>query len=425
LQFGLKIENGHGKRHTSSCKTKLGGIKPMTNYDVTRTLEEKLALFSTSEDPLLEMMKWVLEKMIEIEVTHKVGAEKGKHSPERNTYFSGTRPRQFDTRLGTVNLQIPKVRSGGYVPFFVTAKQRSEQALIQVVQEAWIHGISTRKIEKLAQAMGIERLSASQVSQINKGLDEMVQEFRQRPLASEYPIIWVDALYEKIREENHVQNMAVMVVKAVNLDGKAQILAIEPMLRESEETYRNLFRSLKERGLQDVWLCVSDAHLGLQAAIKKEFIGASWQRCKVHFMRNILAHVGHRSKDHFAKELKHIWLQPTINQARLYANNILATYQDTFPKAIACLEEGLEDSLQFYRFDKIDHRKISSTNNLERLNREIRRRSRVVGIFPSIDSYIRLITSYLIEDEEDWITNKSYIGVQALTEQRLKLKETA
>lgn len=397
----------------------------MTDYDVTRTLEEKLALFSTSEDPLLEMMKWVIEKMIEIEVTHKVGAEKGKHSTERNTYFSGTRPRQFDTRLGTVNLQIPKVRSGGYVPFFVTAKQRSEQALIQVVQEAWVNGISTRKIEKLANAMGIERLSASQVSHINKGLDEMVHEFRQRTLESEYPIIWVDALYEKIRAENHVQNMAVMVVKAVNLDGKAQILAIEPMFRESEETYRNLFKSLKERGLRDVWLCVSDAHLGLQAAIKKEFIGSSWQRCKVHFMRNILAYVGHRSKDHFAKELKHIWLQPNIDQARLYANNVIATYQNKFPKAIACLEEGLEDSLQFYRFDKIDHRKISSTNNLERLHREIRRRSRVVGVFPSIDSYIRLITSYLIEDEEDWITNKSYISVQALTEQRLKLKETA
>jgi putative transposase len=147
---------------------------------------------------------------------------------------------------------------------------------MQVVQEAWVNGISTRKIEKLAKAMGIEKLSASQVSQINKGLDEMVNTFRSRPLEAEYPIIWVDALYEKIREDNHVQNMAVMVVKAVNLEGKGQILAIEPMNRESEETYAHLFRSLKERGLKDVWLCVSDAHKGLQAAIRKEFLGSSW-----------------------------------------------------------------------------------------------------------------------------------------------------
>jgi putative transposase len=397
----------------------------MTNYDFTTKLKEKLEGFTISEDPLLEMMKLLLDKIIEIEVSQIVGANKGEHSKERKTHLSGTRPRQFDTRLGTIDLKIPKVRNGGYVPFFVNAKQRSEQALMQVVQEAWVNGISTRKIEKLAKAMGIEKLSASQVSQINKGLDEMVENFRSRALEAEYPIIWVDALYEKIREDNHVQNMAVMVVKGVNLEGKGQILAIEPMLRESEETYTHLFKSLKERGLKDVWLCVSDAHKGLQAAIRKEFLGSSWQRCKVHFMRNILAYVGHRAKDSFSKELKHIWLQPTLDQAHFYANSLITKYQDKLPKAIECLKEGLEDSLQFYRFEKIDHRKISSTNNLERLNREIRRRSRVVGIFPSIDSYIRLITSYLIEDDEDWITNRSYISVQALTEQRIKLKETA
>lgn len=397
----------------------------MANYDFTTKLKEKLEGLTLSEDPLMEMMKLLLDKIIELEVTQIVGAEKGKHTAERNTYFSGSRPRQFDTRLGTIDLEIPKVRKGGFVPFFLTAKKRSEQALIQIVQEAWVNGISTRKIEKLAKSMGIERLSASQVSQINKGLDEIVTNFRTRSLEAEYPIIWVDALYEKIREGNHVQNMAVMVVKAVNLDGKGQILAIEPMLSESEETYAHLFRSLKERGLREVWLCVSDAHKGLQVAINKEFLGSSWQRCKVHFMRNILAYVGRRSKDSFAKELKHIWLQPNIDQARLYAVNFIAKFQDKFPKATECLEEGLEDSLQFYRFDEIDHRKISSTNNLERLNREIRRRSRVVGVFPSVDSYLRLITTYLIEDEEDWITSRAYISVHALTEQRAKLKETA
>ena len=355
----------------------------------------------------------------------KVGTQKGKHSKERTTHLSGTRVRRFDTRMGTMYLTIPKLRKGGYVPFFVTAKKRSEQALMQIIQEAWVSGISTRKIERLAKSMGIEQISASQVSQVNKELDEMVDEFRTRPLQKEYPILWIDALYEKIRENGHVISMAVLVVKGVTTDGSAQILAVQPMYEESEATYRTLFQDLKRRGVQKVWLCVSDAHKGLQAAIRKEFISTAWQRCKVHFMRNILAHVGHRHKETFAKQLKHIWLQPDEKQARSYAESFMKEYEDLYPEAIRCLEEGLDDSLQFYRFDKIDHRKISSTNTLERLNREIRRRSKVVGIFPNRASYIRLVTSYLIEYEEEWQSARAYISEQSLTEQRLKLEEVA
>jgi transposase-like protein len=327
--------------------------------------------------------------------------------------------------MGTMYLTIPKLRKGGYVPFFVTAKKRSEQALIQIIQEAWVSGISTRKIERLARSMGIEQISASQVSEVSKELDVMVEEFRNRPLHAEYPILWIDALYEKIREGCHVENMAVLVVKGISLDGTAHILAVEPMQNESEQTYRILFRKLKDRGLERAWLCVSDAHKGLQAAVRKEFIGTSWQRCKVHFMRNILAYVGHRHKDAFAKQLKHIWLQPDEKQARAYAQSFMESYEKQFPDAIRCLEEGLEDSLQFYRFEKIDHRKIASTNTLERLNREIRRRSRVVGIFPNKASYIRLITSYLIEYEEEWQSGRAYISIQSLTEQKLQLEKVA
>jgi transposase-like protein len=397
----------------------------MTNSDANKILEEKLLSFITDEDPMLSMLQWITEKLIEIEVAHKVGAEKGKHSKKRTTHLSGTRVRRFDTRMGTMYLTIPKLRKGGYVPFFVSAKKRSEQALIQIVQEAWISGISTRKIERLAQKMGIDQISASQVSEINKELDQMVHAFRHRQLETEYPVLWIDALYEKIRNNGHVENMAVLVVKGVRLDGSAQILAVEPMSNESEQTYSMLFRRLKQRGLEKVWLCVSDAHKGLQAAIRKEFIGSSWQRCKVHFMRNILAYVGHRYKDQIAKQLKHIWLQPDEHKARHYAESLMDTYEKQFPQAVSCLEEGLEDSLQLYRFEKIDHRKISSTNTLERLNREIRRRSRVVGIFPNIDSYIRLLSSYLMEYEEDWQSGKAYISVQSLAEQKLQLKEVA
>jgi transposase-like protein len=179
-------------------------------------------------------------------------------------------------------LLIPKLRVGGYIPFFVIEKRGSEQALIEVVQEDWINGISTRKIDRLAKSLGIEHISASQVSEISKGLDDMVTEFRTRPLEEEYPVLWIDALYEKIRDHDRCQNKAIMVVKGVNLQGIPQILAVEPFNEESEENYVSLFASLKDRGLKKVWLCVSDAHRGLQNAIQKEFLGASWQRCKVH-----------------------------------------------------------------------------------------------------------------------------------------------
>lgn len=394
----------------------------MTRTKDTTFFENKLLQFITEEDPLLAMLQWVADKLVEVEVAQKVNSLKGKHSKERTTYRCGTSVRRFDTRLGTRYMVIPKLRKGGYIPFFVTEKTRSEQALIEVIQEAWKNGISTRKIDRVAKSLGIENISASQVSEINKGLDDMVHEFRTRPLESEYPVLWVDALYEKIRNDTRVQNMAVQVVNGINKEGMPQILAVEPMENESEETYRVLFSKLKSRGLKTVWLCVSDAHKGLQAAIRKEFIGTSWQRCKVHFMRNILAHVNQREKEKFASHLKQIWLEPDKESAVACAERLKSKYGKHFPQAIECLENGLEDSLQFYEFPEIDHRKIATTNSLERLNVEIRRRSRVVGIFPSIDSYARLISSYLMEYEEDWQSGRTYINHEALAKQRVLLK---
>lgn len=397
----------------------------MTKSKDTMFFENKLLDFIAEQDPLLSMLQWMTERLIEVEVAGKTNAEKGKHSTMRTNYRCGTRVRRFDTRLGTMYLVIPKLRKGGYIPFFVTEKKRSEQALIEVIQEAWKNGISTRKIERVAKSLGIESISASQVSEINKGLDDMVEEFRNRRLDEEYPVIWIDALYEKIRNDRKVSNMAVMVVKGIDRKGMPQILAVEPMECESEETYRILFRRLKERGLKKVWLCVSDAHAGLQAAVRKEFLGAAWQRCKVHLMRNVLAHVNQKEKLEFAARLKQIWLEPDKESAIDCANRLCAKYEKRFPKAIECLQNGLEDSLQFYAFEEIDHRKISSTNTLERLNLEIRRRSRVVGIFPSIHSYVRLITTYLIEYEEDWQTGYSYIKAETLERQRSKLQKAA
>ncbi len=249
--------------------------------------KKALLQFVTEADPVLAMLEWVASQMMQIEAEAKVGAEKGKHAKDRRTYFSGKRVRRMDTRLGTIYLYVPKLRKGGYVPFFVTERKRSELALATLVQEAFINGVSTRRIERLAQALGIENISASQVSEINKGLSGQVADFRTRPLAEEYPFLWIDAHYDKVRIEDRVMTLALMIAHGVSSSGTREILAVEPMFDESEDSWREFFRLLKKRGLKRVCLCISDAHAGIQAAVKKELLGASWQRCKVHFMRNI------------------------------------------------------------------------------------------------------------------------------------------
>ena len=362
-----------------------------------------------------------MEKAIETMEANKItGSEKGEHNSNRTDYRSGTRERRFDTRLGTFNLQIPKFRNTGYVPFFMQNKQRSEEALISMVVEAYTNGVSTRKIKHLAESLGIENISAGEVSTMNKNLDEMVKAFQEQPLEKEMPVLWIDAVYEKIRVGKHVKSMAVMIVKAINMDGKPEIIAVEAMENESEATYTELFNKLKARGLEKVWLCVSDAHAGLQTAIKKCFIGSVWQRCKVHFMRNIMATVPKKQKEAFGAELKKIWQAETKEDAIKLKDAFVEKYADKYDKAVECLEEGFEDSIQYYGFSKLDSRKISSTNTLERLNKEVRRRSRAVGIFPSTESYLRLMTASLIEYSEDHLTGASYISADTLREQKIE-----
>ena len=387
----------------------------MARKNHTTNLTELLLQCIAQPDPMLGMLEWLCSELMEAEVSQQLGAEKGERSGSRSGYRCGYRPRRLDTRMGTMYLMVPKVRQGGYIPFFVTERKRSEAALIQVVQEAFVQGVSTRKMEKLARSLGIENLSRSQVSEMTKGLNEQVDSFRNRSLSQRlYPVLWVDALYEKVRMDGKIVNMAVLVVCGVDEHGQRDILAIEPMLEESEDTYLLLFRSLQERGLRPPRLVISDAHSGLVAAIRKGFPGASWQRCKVHFMRNILAYVQKKKKNTFAQQLKAIWLAPTREQAYRRAEDLCQQYERRFPKAIRCLEAGLEDSLAFYAFPQLDARKISSTNVLERLNREIRRRTNVVGIFPNPDAYTRLVITYLMEYAEDWASSRAYLNEQAV-----------
>lgn len=387
----------------------------MARRNDTTNLTELLLKCVAQPDPMLSMLEWLCSQLMEAEVSQQLGAEKSERIDSRSGYRCGYRPRRLDTRMGTMYLMVPKVRQGGYIPFFVTERKRSEAALIQVVQEAFVQGVSTRKMEKLAKSLGIENLSRSQVSEMTKGLNEQVDAFRSRSLPKEYyPVLWVDALYEKVRFDGRIVSMAVLVACGVDEHGQRDILAIEPMPEESEEPYLLLFRGLQERGLQTPRLVISDAHSGLVAAIRKGFPGASWQRCKVHFMRNILAHVPHKDKDAFAQQLKGIWQAPTRELVCKPAQELCRLYERRFLKAIRCLEEGLEDSLAFYAFPQLDSRKVSSTNVLERLNREIRRRTSAVGIFPNPDAYIRLVTTYLMEYAEDWSVSRAYLCAQSL-----------
>ena len=387
----------------------------MTQRKDTTDFSGLLFQFMGTEDPMLNMLEWLCEQMMEVEVSNKIGADKHEQSKERTSHRCGFRPRRLDTRMGTMYLMVPKVRSGGYIPFFVTERKRSEAALVQVVQEAYVQGVSTRKMEKLAKSLGIEGISRSLVSEMTKGLNEQAEEFRSRPLTSStYPVLWVDALYEKVRYGERVVSMAILLVCGVSEEGKREVLAIEPMLEESRESYRQLFEKLKERGLKNPSLIVSDAHKGLVAAIGECFPGSSWQRCKVHFMRNILVHVPHKEKERFANLLKGIWMTTDLAMAKQRAQELANQYREKCPKAIETLEEGLEDALTFLAFPKLDARKVSSNNMLERLNKEIRRRTRVVGIFPNPESYLRLVTVYLMEYSEDWSVTRSYLSEESL-----------
>ena len=386
----------------------------MAHPNSTVPFEKMLMQFLTAPDPMLAMLEWLCDQLMEVEITTKLGAKRHERTNSRNEYRAGFRPRRFDTRMGTMYLMVPKPRKGGYVPFFVTERKRSEAALMSVIQEAFINGVSTRKIERLAKSLGIDSISRSQVSEITKELNAQVGAFRSRPLEQIYPVLWVDALYEKIRDNGQVKNMAVHIVCGLRMDGTRDILAVEPMYEESEASYKHLFDSLKARGLKTVWLVVSDAHKGLVASVRKSFVGASWQRCKVHFMRNIMAHIQAKEKASFAAKLKQIWLQPDNDSALKYARMFMDEHETRYQKAIEILESGLEDSLQYFQFNQIDSRRISSTNMIERLNREIRRRTNVVGVFPGMDSYIRLVTSYLIEYSEDWSTSRSYVDSKVL-----------
>jgi transposase-like protein len=327
---------------------------------------------------------------------------------------NGSRERRFDTRLGTIDLEIPRPRAGGFSPSFLEHRKRSERALVSTVLEAVINGVSNRKIERLLGELGVQSMSKSQVSALCKELDEKARAFRDRPLTAAYPYLMLDALYEKVRVDGKVISQAVVVAYAVNEYGLREIIGIDVVETESRESWTHFLRGLVARGLHGVKLVVSDAHAGLKAAIETVLTGAVWQRCRVHLMRNVLAHVPHSRKAEVAAAIRGCFEQPDAAAAKAQAERIGSRYRKVCSKAMEIFEAGVEDALSFMSFPVEHHRKLWSTNPIEHLNREIRRRTRSVGIFPNHASALRLITMILIEQTEDWAVERRYMSEESM-----------
>ncbi len=368
------------------------------------------------QDPLREIGEMVLNFISEAEAAAQVGAEPYERTDERATHRNGYRDRRYDTRLGTLRLRIPKLREGGFVPSFIEHRKRSEQALVSVIQEAVVQGVSTRKIETVLESFGIAGVSAGQVSQLCAGLDEKVRAFRERPLG-EIRYLWIDAIYEKVRVDDRVESMACVIAIGIGPSNRREVLGFDLIPTESEEGWTQFLKSLKERGLRGVVLVISDGHSGLKAAVRKVF-KAEWQRCKVHFYRNVLVHVTKKAQPEVSEAMKAVFVQRDSASARAKAEELVQRFRSRFSKAMEVFEAGVDDVLSYLHYPAPHRTRISSTNPLERVNLEIRRRTRVVGIFPHRGACIRLIGMLLLETHEDWLTDdKAYLAFDLAPEE--------
>jgi putative transposase len=366
-------------------------------------------------DVLREGVRVLAQALMESEVTTLVGAERHERSDERTAYRNGTRIRSWDTRVGTVDLAIPKVRPGTYFPSLLQPRRRAEQALLTVVQEAYVHGVSTRKVDDLVKALGLDGISKSEVSRICADLDPVVEAFRTRPLMGEYPYVWLDATYHKVRIDNRVVSQATVVAIGVTLDGERQILGVDVGASEDRSFWTAFLRSLVKRGLAGVRLVISDAHEGLKHAIATVLSGAAWQRCRVHFMRNLLATVPQAMREPIAAIVRTIFAQPDHASALTQLHKVSDGLRARFPQAAALLEEAAEDILAHKHFPEEHRRQLHSTNPLERLNKEIKRRSNVVGIFPNVRATIRLVGAILLEQDDEWaVAERRYFSIESM-----------
>jgi transposase-like protein len=386
----------------------------MTKPIVPQVATSDNAFLGEPTDALRDLFAGAIHALMEQEVAARLGADHYERSEGRNGQRNGTRPRRFDTRMGSLHLQVPRIRNETYQPSFLTHRERCEAALACVIHEAYINGVSTRKVEKLAQALGIESLSKSQVSELNAQLDVLVTEFRERLLTLEYPYLMFDAIYEKIRINGRSQSQAAVIAYGIREDGVRELIGMELVDTESCESWSMFFRKLLQRGLKGVKLVISDAHAGLIKAIEQVLLGASWQRCKVHFFRNILAAVPQNAKSIVAADLKPLFHQAKREDALAIVTQLVDKYSGKHERAMQILVDGIDDALTYLDFPPEHAAKISSTNPIERMNREIRRRTRSVGVFPSVASAMRLIGMVLLEQTDEWETQRGYMSADSM-----------
>jgi putative transposase len=356
----------------------------------------------------------VAQELMEAEITAEVGAARGEVSPERIAHRNGYRPRPWETRVGEIELLIPRKRQGpAYFPSFLEPRRRSEQAIVAVVLEAYVNGVSTRKVDRLVEQLGIQGMSKDRVSALCAGLDEQVEAFRGRPLEGDYPYLWLDAKHVKVRSGGHVRSKALVIAYAVHESGVREVLGLDIGEVESEAFWTEFLRSLRARGLQGVRLCLSDHHEGLKKAIAR-VLCCPWQRCTVHFVRNMHQHCRPSQRGLVSAALRELFNAESGAQAKERVGHVIERLEPTAPKVCRLLEDAEEDLLAFYAFPAAHWSKLRSTNPLERVNREIGRRTDVVGIFPNDASAIRLAGALLVEQNDEWLVSRRYLSAESL-----------
>jgi len=364
-------------------------------------------------DLLKEMIAFIAARMMELEVETLTGAAHGERSAERTNHRNGYRERSWETRVGTVDLDIPKLRKGSYFPAFLEPRRAAEKALTAVIQEAYVQGVSTRSVDDLVKAMGMTGISKSQVSRLCAEIDERVTAFLERPIEGSWPYLWIDATYVKVRESGRIVSVAVIIAVAVNTDGRREVLGMAVGPSEAEPFWTKFLRSLTRRGLRGVKLVISDAHEGLKAAAAK-VLNATWQRCRVHFMRNALAHVGSRQRPMVAAAIRTAFTQETAAAARQEWRAVADRLRARFRKLAELMDAAEDDVLALMSFPKEHWQRLHSTNPLERLNGEIKRRTDVVAIFPNERAIVRLVGALLLEQNDEWAIQRRYMTLETL-----------
>jgi len=365
-------------------------------------------------DFLREAVMMVARELMEAEISTEIGATRGEVSDERTTHRNGYRDRLWETRVGAIELAVPRKRDGSsYFPSFLEPRRPCEQAIVAVVMEAYVNGVSTRKVDRLVEELGISAMSKDRVSALCKDLDERVEAFRNRPLEGAFPYLWLDAKHLKVRDRGSVRSKAMVVAYAVHDSGRREIIGLDIGASESEAFWVEFLRGLKARGLAGCQLAISDQHQGLKSAISR-ILDCPWQRCTVHFVRNMHGHCRRSERGLVSAALREIFNAPDREAAQAHLGEVLERFRGPLPKVAELLEEAEEDLLAFYRFPAQHRSKLRSTNPLERFNKEIGRRSDVVGIFPNDAAAIRLIGAMVIEQNDEWLVCRRYLSEESL-----------